>query len=66
MASLTLDALLELWLADLRANDLAFGTVWRYRSAIESFPAWSERVCHFLEGASKVRKDSCDKHFFRK
>ena len=32
MASLTIDALLELWLADLRANDLAPGTVRRYRS----------------------------------
>ena len=66
MASPSTDAPLELWLADLRANDLAFGTVWRYNSAIESILAWSEGVCHFLEGASKVRKDSCDKHFFRK
>jgi site-specific recombinase XerD len=40
MASLTIDALLELWLADLQANDLASGTVRRYKSAIESFFAW--------------------------
>ena len=31
MASLTIDALLELWLADLQANDLAPGTVRRYQ-----------------------------------
>lgn len=43
MASLTLDALLELWLADLQANDLAPGTVRRYKSAIESFLAWYEQ-----------------------
>src|SRR5260221_1899085 len=43
MASLTIDALLELWLADLRANDLAPGTVRRYKSAIESFIAWYEQ-----------------------
>jgi site-specific recombinase XerD len=43
MASLTIDALLALWLVDLRANDLAPGTVRRYKSAIESFFAWYER-----------------------
>ncbi len=43
MAYLTIDALLELWLADLRANDLASGTVRRYKSAIESFFAWYEQ-----------------------
>ena len=43
MASLTIDALLELWLADLRAHDLAPGTVRRYKSAIESFIAWYEQ-----------------------
>ena len=43
MASLTTDALLQLWLADLRANDLAPGTVRRYKSAIESFLAWYEQ-----------------------
>ena len=43
MASLTIDALLELWLADLRANALALGTVRRYKSAIESFLAWYEQ-----------------------
>ena len=43
MASLTIDALLELWLADLRANDLTPGTVRRYKSAIESFLAWYEQ-----------------------
>jgi site-specific recombinase XerD len=32
--------LLEMWLADLRANDHAPGTVRRYRSAIRSFFAW--------------------------
>ncbi len=30
MASLTIDALLELWLADLQANDLAPGTARGY------------------------------------
>jgi site-specific recombinase XerD len=44
MASLTIDALLELWLADLRANDLAPGTVRRYKSAIKSFLAWYDKV----------------------
>lgn len=43
MASLTIDALLELWLADLRANDLAPGTVRRYKCAIENFFAWYEQ-----------------------
>jgi site-specific recombinase XerD len=43
MASLTIDALLELWLADLRANDLAPGTVRRYKSAVESFLAWYDK-----------------------
>ncbi len=43
MASLTIDALLELWLADLRANDLAPGTVRRYKGAIESFLAWYDK-----------------------
>ena len=32
MASLTIGALLELWLADLRANDLAPDIVRRYKS----------------------------------
>jgi site-specific recombinase XerD len=43
MASLTIDALLALWLADLQANDLAPGTVRRYKSAVESFFAWYEQ-----------------------
>ena len=43
MPSLTIDALLELWLADLRANDLAPGTVLRYKSAVESFFGWYEQ-----------------------
>jgi hypothetical protein len=43
MASLTIDASLELWLANLRANDLTPGTVRRYKSAIESFLAWYEQ-----------------------
>jgi site-specific recombinase XerD len=43
MAPLVTDALLELWLADLQANDLAPGTVRRYKSAIESFLAWYEQ-----------------------
>ena len=40
MAPLAGDALLELWLAELRANDLAYGTVRRYRSAFRSFLTW--------------------------
>lgn len=40
MAALAPDALLELWLVELRGNDLASGTVRRYRSAITSFLAW--------------------------
>lgn len=43
MTSLTIDALLELWLADLRANDIATGTVRQYKSAIESFLAWYDK-----------------------
>lgn len=43
MAHPTSDAPLELWLADLRANDLAPGTVRRYKSAIGSFLAWYEQ-----------------------
>ncbi len=57
MASLTIDALLELWLADLRANDLAPGTVRRYKSAIESFLAWydkEEQRCLTLEQLSPI------------
>src|SRR6266568_2275394 len=57
MASLTIDALLELWLADLRANDLAPGTVRRYKSAIESFLAWydkEEHRCLTLEQLSPI------------
>jgi integrase/recombinase XerC len=57
MASLTIDALLELWLADLRANDLAPGTVRRYKSAIESFLAWydkEEARCLTLEQLSPI------------
>ena len=46
MASLTIDALLELWLADLRANDLAPGTVRRYKSAIRSFLTWYDKEEH--------------------
>ncbi len=57
MASLTIDASLELWLADLRANDLAPGTVRRYKSAIESFLAWydkEEQRCLTLEQLSPI------------
>lgn len=57
MASLTIDALLELWLADLRANDLALGTVRRYKSAIKSFLAWydkEEQRCLTLEQLSPI------------
>src|SRR5260221_2265937 len=57
MASLTIDALLELWLADLRANDLSPGTVRRYKSAIESFLAWydkEEQRCLTLEQLSPI------------
>lgn len=57
MASLTIDALLELWLADLRANDLAPGTVRRYKSAVESFLAWydkEEQRCLTLEQLSPI------------
>ena len=43
MASPSLDALQGLWVADLRANDLAPGTVRRYKSAIERFLAWYEQ-----------------------
>ena len=43
MASLTIDALLDLWFADLLANDLASGTVRRYKSAIKSFLAWYDK-----------------------
>jgi site-specific recombinase XerD len=35
--------LLEVWLADLRANDHAPGTVRRYKSAIENFLAWYDQ-----------------------
>ena len=57
MASLTIDALLALWLADLRANDLVAGTVRRYKSAIESFLAWyeqEEQRCLTLEQLSPI------------
>jgi site-specific recombinase XerD len=57
MASLTIDALLDLWLADLRANDLAPGTVRRYKSAIKSFLAWydkEEQRCLTLEQLSPI------------
>ena len=57
MASLTIDALLELWLADLRANDLAPGTVRRYKSAVASFLAWydkEEQRCLTLEQLSPI------------
>ena len=37
MASLTTSALLELWLVDLRANDLAPGTVRRYKQGVTVF-----------------------------
>ena len=37
MASLTTSALLELWLVDLRANDLAPGTVRRYKRGVTVF-----------------------------
>ena len=43
MASLSMHTLQELWLADLRANDHAPGTVRRYKSAIESFFTWYEQ-----------------------
>ncbi len=43
MAPQATDAVLELWLAELRANDLAPGTVRRYRSAIQSFLAWYDK-----------------------
>ena len=43
MAPPSTNGLLELWLADLRANDHAPGTVRRYKSAIESFLAWYEQ-----------------------
>lgn len=44
MASLTIDALLELWSANVRANNLAPGTARRYKSAIECFFDCYEQV----------------------
>src|SRR5437763_16703602 len=46
MAPLAVGTLLDLWLAELRANDLASGTVRRYRSAIRSFLAWYDKEEH--------------------
>lgn len=41
------EKLLQRWLSDFQANDHAFGTILRYRSAIESFLSWYERQEHY-------------------
>lgn len=43
ISSSTSGALLEYWLSDLQANDLAPGTIRRYKSAVESFLVWYEQ-----------------------
>ena len=41
-----LQAVLDQWLEDLRANDHAAGTIRRYKSALESFFVWYAEVEH--------------------